>query len=145
MSEHQPIPVPASQPASLGKPPNGKKPRRWLVPVVVGVVAASIGYGAAGGAAEAPEPIVKTETIEKEVPVEVEKIVEKEVEVVVEVPTSRPSCLQALDIADEGFNIASGVIGAIQSGDLATARELNAELAELVPSYGTMKTDCRNA
>lgn len=151
MSENQPVPVPSSVQAGNDAPPAPKKRPSWLLPAVVAVLAGSIGYGAAGGAAAAPEANVVTETKE----VEVIKEVEVPVETIVEVTPA--ACLEALDLAADGFDIAADMIGLIEPAARAglevnvdaiseitsSMAASNAQLEELTPRASAASTQCR--
>lgn len=155
MSDFQPIPAPEQAPAGQNPSPAPKKDRSWLRTAGLAVAAAVIGYGAAGGAPAAPEAQVVTETVEKrvEVPVEVpvEKIVEKRVEV------ASPACLEALDLAAEGFGIAANYVGLIEPAaragldqdvdainSIIGKMEVNGQLlSELTPAAAAASEKCR--
>lgn len=157
MSDFQPNPVPAAPQTGPTIEPAPKKRPSWLVPVVVAVVAASIGYGAAGGAPAAAEPEVITETKEVEVVKEVEVPVEKIVEVEVEVTPA--ACLEALDLAGEGLGIAAAMVGHIQPAAMAGLNRdvpaieaitadmaaSNVQLEELTPKASAASAECRSA
>lgn len=123
MTDYQTTPIAAPAP---------KKKRPWLLPTVVGVAALFVGFAAGGG-----EPEVVTEEVE----VVVEKEVVKEVEVPVEV--SSPDCLEALDLADEGFTIMAGMMDAITKVDVPAMQERTAELEGMSNPYNMAKTLCR--
>jgi hypothetical protein len=125
--------------------PSSTKPKRSKLPGIVGIVAliAGITIGASGGESEAATPTAKVET--KTVTETVEK--------------TPQACLDALDVADEGFEVSSELVGtagkafaAISELDVAELHKLNADmdpltgkLNKLAPRYVAAKEACRNA
>lgn len=152
MSENQlPSPVPA--PKSSQKLPRAPKTRpSWAPTAVIALGAAVLGWGLAGGDSVAPEPQVVTETKE----VEVIKEVEVPVETIVEVTPQ--ACLDALEYAADGFEIAAEMIGYIQPAamagldqDVAAIESIvsgmsasNTQLEELTPLASAASAECRS-
>lgn len=95
-SQH-PYPHPTAVP-----PPPAKKRRRWLAPVVgVAGLVVGAGIGAASSGTVAAEPEVITETI-------------TEVETVTETVEVTPAvCLDAINSARAGFNVASDLMNVL--------------------------------
>src|SRR5690625_2424915 len=87
--------------------PAAPKRRRWITPTIaIGTLVAgfAIGAGASGAAtAEAPEPEVITETI-----TEVETVTET-----IEVEVTPAVCLDAINSARAGFNVASDLMNVL--------------------------------
>lgn len=104
--------------------PQPSKTRNWLLPVSVG--AGALVLGLAIGAAMV-EPEVITETVEREVTVEV----------------SSPDCLEALDLADQGFTIVADIMDSITRSDVSGIRSGNAELNDIAGDYNFTKATCR--
>lgn len=130
MSDFQPLPAPEPTPAGHKPSPEPKNRRSWLRPAGLALAAAVIGYGAAGGTPAAPEPEVITET----------KVVTetKEVEVPVEVPVevTPAACIDALDLAAEGFLVAASYVPLIEQ---AARAGVNQDAAAINAVIGAMK------
>jgi hypothetical protein len=124
-------------PTTPPKKPNFFK-RHWLI-LTVGVVALALGSGIGAGNA-------KTETVEviKEVQVPgPERVVTKEVKV--NVPTVPASCLEALTLNEEAFDIASESLGYVSKGQFAAANASTSRLNALAPKVNAAKAACRAA
>lgn len=122
-----------------------KTRKRWIKPTAIG--AGAFIFGALIGAAGEPTP--ETVTVTKEVEVPVEKIVTEEVEV--EVPVTPEACLEALDLNEQGFDLASEAMGymgealdAAANFDIAGLEAATAEL-EVVNPKMTALADPMNA
>lgn len=101
------------------------------------------------GAAGQPEPETETVTVTKEVEVPVEKIITEQVEV--EVPVTPEACLEALDLSEQGFGLASEAMGymsdamtAASTFDIVALEAATAELEVLNPKL-TALSDPMNA
>jgi hypothetical protein len=57
--------------------------------------------------------------------------------------TSPQSCLDALDLADQGFGIAQQMFIAINNQDLAALNASTQQLKAITPAYQTAKAACR--
>ena len=109
---------------TITTPPAPKTDKPWLIPTLVGVAALALGFSV-GGALVQPEVITET----------------KEVEVVLEV--ANPDCVEALDLADEGFSVVADIMEAITDRDPAAMAEGNRELNSLSTPYNMAKSSCR--
>lgn len=113
MTDYQTTPVAAPAP---------KKSRNWVLPVGVGVGALVLGL-AVGATTVEPEVV----TVEKEVIVEV----------------SSADCLEALDLADEGFTIVADIMESIYNTDVSGIRAGNQDLNNISGDYNSSKSSCR--
>lgn len=117
-----------------------KLPWRVIVPAAAGVLGIAIGSASAGGtppAAAPAETIVETREIE----------------------VAAPSCIEALDAADAGFDLASRMgyvmqdfltaaaeldVAAMEAGN-ADLEQINTELVPVMGDYLAAKEECRAA
>jgi hypothetical protein len=131
-------------PTSHLQPPAPKK-KQWfknpllLVPVAALLLGLSIGSSSA-----------KTETVEVVKEVEVTKEVkvpgpERVVTKEVKVPTTPASCLEALTLNEEAFDLASESLGYVAKGDYPSANATTAKLKAMASKVNAAKAACRNS
>jgi len=69
-----------------------------------------------------------------------ERVVEKQVKV----PTTPASCLEALSLAEQAFDLAADAMGQLQDRDLAGMNSTTADLKRLGPKLNAAKAECRS-
>lgn len=126
-------------PPQWNPPTTPPKKKQWFKNPLLLIPLGALLLGLSIGGATA-----KTETVEviKEVKVPgPERTVTKNVEV--PTPVTPASCLEALTLNEEAFDLAVGALDAISQRDMVTANSYTAKLQALAPKVNAAKAQCR--